>query len=265
MTSKGNNAYGKYNALVTGGTHGIGLAVAEVLAINGYNVAVCSRTQKRVDLALKHLKKHTKSNVFGEVADVLDQENIKIFSKSLKENFGEIDILINNVGGGGRWGAESVLETKLQTWEEVYQKNAGAAIAFTKEFLPHMVHQKWGRVITIASTVARQAQGRPWYIVAKSAEVALMKSLARMPELARANITFNSVSPGAIRIPGTGWDEEERNNKEAFEQFVDKNFPLGRLGSPQEVANVVAFLISKDASLVNGANIVVDGGESTSY
>lgn len=253
------------NAVVTGGTHGIGLAIAKMLVLSGHNVSVCSRTQERVDAACEELRAVSKNVVHAGLADAVDLGTIESYCKSVNQTFGGVDILINNVGGGGRWGNASVLKTESQIWDEVYRKNAGAAIAFTTSFLPHMVEQKWGRVVTVASVVARQAVGRPWYIVAKSAELALMKSLARSTELVRANITFNSVSPGAIRIPGTGWDEEERKDRHAFDRFVDQTFPMGRLGTPEEVANVVGFLCSTSASLVNGANIVVDGGESSSF
>ena len=253
------------NAVVTGGTHGIGLAIAKMLVLSGHNVSICSRTPERVNVACEELRAVSRNAVHGGLVDVVDERTIESYCKSVNQALGGVDILINNVGGGGRWGDDSVLKTKAKTWSEVYQKNTGAAIAFTTTLLPHMVEQKWGRVVTVASVVARQAVGRPWYIVAKSAELALMKSLARSPELVRANITFNSVSPGAIRIPGTGWDEEERKDKHAFDSFVDQTFPMGRLGTPEEVANVVGFLCSPSASLVNGSNIVVDGGESSSF
>ena len=92
-----------------------------------------------------------------------------------------------------------------------------------------------------------------------------MKSFSRNKELVRSNITFNTVSPGAIRIPDTGWDEEEKRDPIRFAKMLDEKFPLGRLGNPEEIASVVGFLCSDEASLVNGANIVVDGGESISF
>jgi len=254
---------GRY-ALVTGGTHGIGLAIALSLADEGCDVAVCSRTKERVNSAARNIEDRG-VRCLGGIVDVLNYDDIAKFCRHVINEWKTVHILINNVGGGGRWGKESVVDTSDNTWSEVYDKNAGAAIRFSRLIIPYMQAQKWGRIVTVASIVSREAEGRPWYIVAKGAEVSLMKSLAVRKELVRDGITFNSVSPGAIMIPDTGWEEEKRKDPEGFRQMLDKEFPLGRMGTPEEVANVVVFLCSKQASLVNGANIVVDGGQSKSF
>mgnify|MGYP000910650029 FL=1 len=176
-----------------------------------------------------------------------------------------IDVLVNNVGGGGRWGKESVTKTAVRTWNDVYDKNVGAAIRFSRLVIPGMQTNKWGRIVTISTIVSREAEGRPWYIVAKGAEVSLMKSFAVRKELVRDGITFNTISPGAIMIQNTGWEDEEKKDPQRFNEMLNTQFPLGRMGTPEEVANVVIFLCSEQASLVNGANIVVDGGQSKSF
>jgi len=252
------------NVVVTGGTHGIGLAIALGLADQGCNLAVCSRTQERVNSTLKKLKSK-KVKLIGGVVDVLSHKDISKFCNHVFKQWNTVDILINNVGGGGRWGKDSVSETPESTWGEVYDKNVGAAIRFSLLVIPGMQDKKWGRIVTISSIVSREADGRPWYIVSKGAEVSLMKSLAVRKELTRNGITFNTVSPGAVMIPNTGWEDEEKQNPKGFLEFLDAQFPLGRMGTPQEVANVVIFLCSEKASLVNGANIVVDGGQSKSF
>ncbi len=251
--------------VITGGSHGIGLAIAKKFAENNYQICICSRNNNRLEKAKQELSLLTNSNIYSNIVDVLNEATITSFCKDVISKFGYIDILINNVGGGGRWGSNNILETPQHTWNEVFEKNSGAALKFSKAFLPGMIKNKWGRIVTIASIAARQADGRPWYIIAKNAEIALMKSLARSKELARKNITFNTVSPGAIRIPNTGWDEIEKADKLAFDEMLEEKFPLGRLGTPEEIAAVVYFLCSNEASLVNGANIVVDGGESSSF
>ena len=88
------------------------------------------------------------------------------------------------------------------------------------------------------------------------------RNLSLNKSYVRSGITFNSIAPGCINIPGTGWEDQEKNDPEAFAHFLDENWPMGRMGSPEEVANVVVFISSPKSSLVNGASILVDGGES---
>lgn len=254
---------GKY-ALVTGGSHGIGRSTALILAEEGCNLAICARNKERAEKAVQEIK--TKGvQAIGISADVMIAEDVDRVIKTIIDSWGTIHILINNVGGGGRWGSEIIEETSEQVWMEVYNKNALAAIRFTMRAIPFMRKQKWGRVVTIASIYGREGGGRPWFNMAKSAEISLMKTLAMNPALARDGITFNSVAPGAIMIPDTGWDRERKENPQEFGKLLDRQFPLGRLGTPEEVANVVVFLCSEKASLVNGASIPVDGGESKSF
>tara|TARA_Y100000590_G_scaffold389892_1_gene465250 strand:+ start:181 stop:963 length:783 start_codon:yes stop_codon:yes gene_type:complete len=254
---------GKY-AVVTGGTHGIGLATALNLAREGCNVAVCSRTNERINVAIELIEKF-KVKCIGMQVDVLEPETINKFCDYIIQEWGSIDILVNNVGGGGRWGKENIEENNDDVWIDVYNKNAMAAVRFTKYFIPYMKKQKWGRVITVASRYGREGGGRPWFNMANSAEISLMKTLSLNYELARAKITFNSVSPGGIEIKNTGWDQEKANNPNKFNQMIDKEFPMGRMGTPDEVADVIAFLCSEKASLVSGASIAIDGGESKAF
>ena len=240
------------HALVTGGSHGIGLCAARALAGEGCHVAICSRDPRRLDAAIKILKKY-RVKTLAIQADVLVPGDIERVTGTLDKTWKKIDILVNNVGGGGRWGLEAVEETSEQVWREVFDKNAMAAVRFTRWALSHMRRQKWGRVVTVASVYGKEGGGRPWFCMAKAAEVGLMKSLSLRAELVRDGVTFNTVAPGRILIPGTGWDKKRSDN------------PLGRLGTPEEVAEVILFLCSKNASLVNGACVTADGGESKSF
>jgi len=255
---------GKY-ALVTGGSHGIGLAIAIALAKEGCNIAICSRDNKRLSKAKDEISSHNKKTVLALQCDVLIKENIQQTISSVINSWGTLHILINNVGGGGRWGNRVFEETIEEVWQEVYDKNAGAAIRFTMPFIPFMKKQKWGRVVTISSICGREGGGRPWFHMAKSAEISLMKNLAMNRDYARAGITFNSVAPGGIMITDTGYGEEFEKNPHEFKKKIDSDFTMGRLGTPEEVASVVAFLCSRQASFINGACIVVDGAESRGY
>jgi len=254
---------GKY-ALVTGGSHGIGRNIALALAEEGCNVAVFSRNSNKVKKVAKELEKKGVKTI-GLSADAMILKDIERVMKSVIDSWGTIHILINNVGGGGRWGSKNVEETSEDVWTDVYNKNALAATRFTMKAIPYMKKQKWGRVVTIASILGKEGGGRPWFNMAKSAEISLMKTLARTPDLVRNGITFNSVAPGSIMIPDTGWEKEKNEKPKEFEKRIDREFPLGRLGTPEEVANVVTFICSTESSLMNGACISVDGGESRSF
>lgn len=254
---------GKY-ALVTGGSHGIGRSIALALAEEGCNVAICARNREQIGETLVELKASGIQGI-GIPADVMVPEDIERVMKTVIDSWGTIHILVNNVGGGGRLGTTVVEETAEDIWLDVYNMNALAAIRFTMKVIPFMKKQKWGRVITIASTQGREGGGRPWYNMAKSAEISLMKTLAMNPELSKYSITFNSIAPGAIIFTGNEWDILRKENPKELERVIDWKHPLGRLGAPEEVASVVVFLCSGRASLVNGASIPVDGGESKSF
>lgn len=254
---------GKY-ALVTGGSHGIGRSIALFLADLGCDVCICSRNKDRLESTAKEIKMRGVETLAIE-ADVLKKEDIEHVMEKMIGTWKTIHILINNVGGGGRWGSVVVEETNEDVWVDVYNKNALAAIRFTMRAIPHMRNQKWGRVITIASIYGHEAGARPWFTMAKSAQISMMKTLSLTHDLVRDGITFNSVAPGNIMISDTGWEREMKENPEAFKATMDRNFPLGRMGTPEEVAHVVGFLCSEQASLVNGACVPVDGGESHAF
>jgi len=204
----------KKKVLITGGAAGIGRAIASELA-KEYSVHILDLNN-------------------GIKCDVLDDSQIEKVPN-------DFDILINNVGGGGTWGNEKQPE-KFTEWDQVYQKNAGAAYKFTMKCLPYMKKKRWGRVITISSIYGKEKGIKPWFDMAKSAEIALMKNLAgRFP-----GITFNTICPGYID--------------------VGKEMIIGhKVGKPKDVAYLVSFLCSNKARHINGACIVIDGGESHSY
>lgn len=251
-------------ALITGGSRGIGLSIAESLAKQGAHIIICSRLKENLENACKTLKKHNVEVLAIEV-DVLSKDAADFIFNELKKKWDGVDILINNVGGGGRWGNERIEITKDSVWSEVFQKNALIAALLTSKLIPHMIKKKWGRVITISSIYGKEGGGRPWFAMAKSAEVALMKSLSLTNYLVRSGITFNTVAPGGIYLKGTGFEKELNKNPIKFKKMIEDEYPLGRMGTPEEVANVVTFLCSEQASLVNGSQITVDGGQTKSF
>jgi len=253
---------GKY-ALVTGGSRGIGRSIALSLADEGCNVAICARNKKRLEETVIELKRRGIQSI-GIVADVMHQDDIDNVMQTVIKAWGTLHILINNVGGGGRRGKEIPEETGEEVWEEVYSKNALTAIQFTMRTLPYMLKQEWGRVITISSMYGYEGGGRPWFNMAKSAEISLMKCLSLMPRYVTKNITFNAVAPGFILIPDTGWEHIKNHQPEEYQKTL-KELPRERLGTPEEVANLVTFLCSEKASLINGVTIPADGGQTKSF
>jgi 3-oxoacyl-[acyl-carrier protein] reductase len=249
-------------ALITGGSHGIGAAIGIGLAEEGVSVSFLSRSQERLRQQDKLLQERGVSTLPLQ-CDVLNPLAIEHSWQILKESWGGVDILINNVGGGGRWGTEKIIDTPISTWAEVYQKNAGVASQLTMLALPRMLEKRWGRVVTITSIFGNTVGGRPWFNMAKVSQSILMKNLAQNKRFAGAGITFNSVAPGAVMIPDTGWTEMEKNEPEEFKKFRN-SLPRGQFGTPDEVSNLVVFLCSTKASYINGASILIDGGESPS-
>jgi 3-oxoacyl-[acyl-carrier protein] reductase len=149
------------------------------------------------------------------------------------------DILINCVGGGGRFGTD----------DEVMTKNVTCMREFTEWALPYMVTQGWGRVVTISSIHGREYGSRPIFMAAKAAQIAYMKGMSKDRRYVRRGITFNTVCPGNVYVEG-----KPRVDEDAL--------PMGRMGTAQEVAKLVAFLCSNDAGWINGASLTIDGGES---
>ena len=257
------NLKGK-NALVTGGSHGIGLQISIALAKEGVNLAIFSRSDQNLIKTKKIIESYN-VEVLIIKADALEKKSVDYVMNIIIKKWGNIDILINNVGGGGRWGKDIIEETDDKVWYEVMQKNVMTAALFTNRVIPFMIKKQWGRIVTISSILGKEGGGRPWFNMAKAAEVGLMKSMSHIKYLVRSGITFNTVAPGGIYIAGTGFEKEKDKNKDSFLDMIDKEYPIGRMGTPEEVANVVLFLCSYQASLVNGAQITVDGGQSRAY
>lgn len=251
-------------ALVTGGSYGIGRAIALALAGEGCRVAICARGQQRLEATLADIRAKG-VEALAVAADATQPEDVRRVVDAVAGAWGGVDILINNVGGAGGRDPRPVEEVPEAQWLETYNLNALAATRFTTQVIPHMRRANWGRVVSIVSVQGKEGGGRPWYTMAKSAEIGLMKTLALNHDLARAGITFNSVASGRVLAEGNDWDRFRREDPKRFEETLKQRLPLGRCGTPEEVAAVVAFLCSAQASLVNGACVAVDGGESRSF
>jgi 3-oxoacyl-[acyl-carrier protein] reductase len=240
-------------ALVTAGTRGIGLGIAQALSREGVRVAVAARTESDV------YRTATELGGFGVVADLMTEEGGRRAVNETEAALGPIDILVNNLGlrAGSSWN-----DTGPKEFEAAFGGNVTVSLRLTQLVLPGMLLRGWGRIVAITSVWGRETGGAPAYNAAKAAENSLVKSLARV--VAVKGVTVNAVAPGSILWKGGGWDRRQQADPNGIADFIRHDMPLGRFGNVDEVAGVVAFVCSQQASLVNGAVIAVDGGQSRS-
>ena len=240
-------------ALVTAATRGIGLAIARELAREGARVSVVARTEADVARVAGELQGN------GVAADVTSEEGCRRAVEETERNLGPIEILVNNFGAraGTSWK-----DTGPEELDGAFQGNVIVSARMTQLVLPGMLERGWGRVVVVSSVYGREAGGAPAYNAAKAAENSLVKSLAR--EHAGSGVTVNAVAPGSILFEGGGWYRRRQADPSGIAEFVRQEMPLGRFGTPEEVASVVAFVCSQQATLLTGACIPVDGGQGRS-
>ena len=244
-------------AIVTGSSRGIGRAIALGLAEEGCRVTVTARHEEEVRKVVEEVR-GLGSEALPVVADLTDAGDIGRMVEETASRFGRIDILVNNLGGSRGSG---VVDTTDDQFRETLDLNLFPAIRASRAVVPHMKQQGAGAIVTIASIWGREAGGVTAYNLAKAAEISLNKQMAR--ELAPFRIRVNSVAPGSILFPGGSWDRRMKADPAGMAEFARREMPLG-WGKPEQVANVVVFLVSDRASHVSGACWVVDGGQSRS-
>jgi 3-oxoacyl-[acyl-carrier protein] reductase len=236
-------------ALVTGASQGIGHACALALARHGASVAVAARNQQKLDELVGQITAAGgKASAF--VMDVADEEQIKSASKAVIGQFGKIDILINNAG---ITRDQLVMRMKRADWDVVLNTNLTSAYLCIQQVIGSMLKQRWGRIINVTSVFGQMGQaGQANYAASKAGLIGLTMAMAR--EVASRNITCNAVAPGFIETSMTAALSDE------FKATAVKQIPLGRVGSPEDVASAVCFLASEEASYITGQVLGVNGG-----
>ncbi len=249
-------------AIVTGGSKGIGRAVAETLADEGCRVSICARNEGPLD--------ETAATIEGEVlpvaGDLTSQADVDRVVERTVAEFGPVDILVNNVGILG--SEKPFHEIPDDEWNAVFDVNLMATVRATRAVLPHMRERGWGRIINVASEAGTQPDAfKTHYDASKAALINLTKNLSKA--YGEDGILVNAVSPSTTKTPLVENLFEERaaalgtSVEEVEHRFLTEDRPgivVGRLGEPADTANVVAFLASEKAAFITGANYRVDGG-----
>ncbi len=259
-------------ALITGGSRGIGRMIGLGLAQEGCFVAFTGRTLATLEKTAGEIaavlgkgvpnfqaETHKPASLPIQ-ADMSKEEDISRAIEQVVKTYGRLDILVNNVGGslgGGGFDRSDIAQVR-----GVLDINLVAGYAASKAAVPHMRTVGGGHIIFISSVWGRESGGALAYNLGKAAEISLAKNMAL--ELAKDNILVNSVAPGSILFPGGSWAKRVTADPDGMAAFVKQEMPLGRFGTPEEVANVVVFLASERASLVTGASWSVDGSQSKS-
>jgi 3-oxoacyl-[acyl-carrier protein] reductase len=248
-------------ALVSASSTGIGRAVALALAAEGCRVALCARRRGPLAEAAAAIERETRAEVLGITADVTVPADISRTVREVQGRFGPIDILVNNAGGPPPGGFD---ETSPEAWDEAFRLTLRSAVLLCREVVPGMKERRWGRVVNLASISVKQPiDGLILSNSIRAGVAGFGKTLAT--ECAPYNVLVNTLCPGYILTERLTELAEVRAAKagvsvEDMMSTMKSNVPVRRIGAPEEIASVAAFLCSERASYVTGTVLQVDGG-----
>ncbi len=237
-------------AIVTGGTRGIGRAIAEQLADEGVDVAICARNAEQVEEAVGALKAKG-VNALGATVDVMDGDGLKSWIASATKDLGGLDILVSNVSGGGGG-------TDEDAWKANFEGDVMGTVRCVEAALPALKEGDGGSVVFISTTAALECFGAPGpYNAMKASLITYSKNMA----VANAgdNVRFNTVSPGPIFVKGGPWNFIKDNMTDFYDSTLAQ-IPMGRMGAAEDVAKAVTFLASPASAFTTGTNVIIDGG-----
>jgi len=248
-------------AIVAGSSAGIGRATALAFAAEGAHLALCARRQAELDQVAADARSRFAVQTHTQAFDVADPSAVRAFVESTYTRFGRVDVCVPNAGGPP---AKPFLDTTLEDWERTWQLNLRSAIVFAQAVLPHMQQAHWGRIVTLTSYTVKQPV--PELVLSntiRSGMMGLVRSLAG--QFGKDGVTINNVGPGwtSTNRSKSFLETRAKNRNVPVEQVMselEREIPIGRLATPEEVAATIVWLASESSASITGQTILVDGG-----
>ena len=248
-------------AVVTGASRGLGKAIAMQLAEEGCRLVICARGKEALLATKDEITREHDVPVHAIAADLTAEGEAENLIHAAASHYGTVQLLINNAGGNRRGKFADLSD---QDWDDILNLNLKMHLRASRAAISFMRQSGEGTILFIGSIFGREAGGAGLsiYNSTKSALISAAKIMAL--ELAPEGIRVNTLAPGSIRFPGGSWDKRVKNDPEGMKIFVQENLPIGRFGTAEEIADIAAFLLSERASLLTGACLNADGGQSRS-
>lgn len=256
---------GEKTIIITGAATGLGFATSKLCAANGAKLTLVDNNKDALDKAVKEIEKEcTGTEILPIIGDVSNLNDVKNYVQKTVEKYGRIDGLYNNAGIEGKQA--SIVDYDLDVFRKVIEINLMGVYYGLRCVIPVMQKQGYGRIVNVASVGGiRGVMNQIPYVASKHAVAGMTKNAAL--EYGKEGILTNAIAPGAILTPmvANAFKQIDPNDPEKAEAEYAKDNPMKRLGNPEDVAGVVAFLLSEKCSYVNGQIIAIDGGQSYSY
>lgn len=245
--------------LITGSTRGIGYVTAKEFLAEGASVCITGKSESEVVNRRKDLiSEYDDNKVIGFVGDLRNQEELENLKNIIIDKWGSLDVLVANIGSGK---PQSNNPLDIDEWKRLMEINLYASVEAIDEFLPLLELSK-GNIVLISSIVARETFGSSYaYAAGKGALLSLVKYTSK--SFGEKGIRINAVLPGNVLFQGGRWEELIKENPKKVEKMIEREVPLKRFATPEEIADAVLFLSSSRASFITGSSIVVDGGQTS--